>query len=360
MKKVAIVIFVLLFIGLALAMGKYFYDQMKKDPVVYETEKASIGNIVQKTVATGSIVPRREVEVKAQVTGVIEEIFVEAGQLVTKGQLLARIQVVPDENSLQAARAQVDLARIDYQAAEKERQRQERLFKEGTIAEQAYLQFALTADLTFQQLKGAEAALDVLQTGAARGSKTAANLVRSTADGMILDVPVREGSPAIASNNFNEGTTIVTVADMGDMIFEGKVDESEVGKLKEGMTLQLTVGAIEDLVFDATLKFISPKGVTEEGTIKFSIRADVDPTQSAFLRAGYSANADILLDRRDSVLLIKESLLQFKGDTAYVEIEKANQVFERRNIALGLSDGLSVEVLSGLDTTLAIKVPVLE
>ncbi len=357
MKKIALIIFALLLLVLAGGMGKYFYDQMKKDPVVYETEKPFVGNVVRKTVATGSIIPRREVDVKAQVSGVVEEIYVEAGNLVTKGQLLAKIQIVPDENSLQSARAQVDLVRIDYEAAEKERIRQEKLFKEGTIAEQAYLQFDLEADLAYQQLKGAEAALDVVQTGAARGSKTAANLVRSTADGMILDVPVREGSPVIQSNNFNDGTTIVTVADMGDMIFEGKVDESEVGKLKEGMKLQLTVGAVEDLMFEATLNFIAPKGITEEGTIKFEIRADVDPSKSAFLRAGYSANADILLDQRDSVLLIKESLLVFAGDTAYVEVEKSSQVFERRDITLGLSDGIVVEVLGGLDSTMVIKVP---
>ena len=357
MKKIVLIVVGLLFLVLAGAMGKYFYDQMKKDPVIYETEKPTIGNVVQKTVATGSIVPRREVDVKAQVGGVVEEIYVEAGTLVKKGQLLAKIQVVPDENSLQGARAQVDLARIDYEAAEIERKRQEKLFASGTIAEQAYLQVALSADLALQQYKGAQDALEVLKTGAARGSKTAANLVRSTAEGMILDVPVREGSPVIPSNNFNDGTTIVTVADMGDMIFEGKVDESEVGKLEEGMTLKLTVGAIEDLVFDARLNFIAPKGVTEEGTIKFSIKADVDPTHSAFLRAGYSANADILLDQRDSVLLIKESLLQFSGDSAYVEVEKSTQVFERQDVQLGLSDGLIVEILGGLDSTMAIKIP---
>lgn len=357
MKRIALIALVILLVVLALAMGKYFYDQMKKDPVVYETEKPYLGDVIQKTVATGSIVPRREVDVKAQVGGVVEEIYVEAGTLVKKGQLLAKIQVVPDENSLQSARAQVDLARIDYEAREVERKRQEKLFREGTIAEQAYLQAQLDADLSLQQYKGAQDALEVLRSGAAKGSKTAANLVRSTADGMILDVPVREGSPVIPSNNFNDGTTIVTVADMGDMIFEGKVDESEVGKLKEGMKLELTVGAIEDLRFDATLNFIAPKGVTEEGTIKFNIKADVDPTHSAFLRAGYSANADIMLDRRDSVLLIKESLLQFSGDTAYVEVERTAQTFERQVIKLGLSDGLVVEVLEGLDTTMTLKVP---
>lgn len=357
MKRIAFILLFLVVLAVAGGLGKYFYDQTREDPEVFETEHAYIGNVVKKTVATGAIVPRREVAVKAQVTGVVEELFVEAGQNVAQGQLVARIRVVPDEAALQNAREGVTAARIAADAAEVERARQELLFRDGTIAEQAYLQVKLDAEQAQQQLKAAESALEVIRTGAARGSKTAANLVRSTADGMVLDVPVEKGNSVIQANNFNEGTTIVSVADMSEMVFEGKVDESEVGKLTEGMALELTIGAVDKRTLPATLDFIAPKGINEEGTIKFEIRASVDLPEDIFLRAGYSANADIVLESADSVLLIKEAWLQFAGDTAYVEVETGEQAFERRDVELGLSDGIVVELVAGPDSSAAIKVP---
>jgi HlyD family secretion protein len=263
---------------------------------------------------------------------------------------------LPTGRDMRFRNAEVEHVR-KTEAAEIERVRQEKLFRDGTIAEQAYLQFQLDAEQAQQQLKAAESALEVIRTGAAQGSKTAANLVRATADGMVLDVPVEKGNSVISANNFNEGTTVVSVADMSEMIFEGKVDESEVGKLTEGMALELTIGAVDDRTLPATLDFIAPKGVNEEGTIKFEIRASVQLPEDVFLRAGYSANADIVLDAVDSVLVIKEAWLQFAGDTAYVEVETGDQVFERRDVELGLSDGLVVQLMSGPDSTEAIKVP---
>ena len=301
--------------------------------------------------------PVGEVAVKAQVTGVVEELFVEAGQQVSKGQLVARIRVIPDETALQNGRENVKAARIAADAAEIERVRQEKLFRDGTVAEQAYLQVKLDAEQAQQRLKAAESALEVIRTGAAKGSKTAANLVRATADGMVLDVPVEKGNSVISANNFNEGTTVISVADMSEMVFEGKVDESEVGKLVEGMALELTIGAVDERILPATLDFIAPKGINEEGTIKFEIRASVELPEDVFLRAGYSANADIVLESKEAVLLIKEAWLQFAGDTVFVEVESSEQVFEREDVKLGLSDGLVVELLEGPDSTAAIKVP---
>jgi HlyD family secretion protein len=357
MKRVFIFLFLLVVVVLLAAMGKYFSDQMKKDPVVYKTEKAHFDKISSKTVATGSIVPRKEVEVKAQVSGVVESIYVEAGQIVNQGDLLAKIRVIPDEAALEAARQNVQSAQIDFDSKEIERKRQKDLLDDGVISAASYREFELSADLAGQNLKAAQSSLEVIRTGAARGSKMATNQVRATASGMVLDVPIKEGAAVIQSNNFNDGTTVVTVADMTEMVFEGKVDESEVAKLTEGMMLDLTVGAIEDLNFQAQLDFISPKGITEDGTIKFEIRASVQLQEDAFIRAGYSANADIVLETRDSVLVLEEKLLQFAGDTAYVEIQISDQEFERRDLELGLSDGVIVEILSGVDTTQAIKVP---
>ena len=185
--------------------------------------------------------------------------------------------------------------------------------------------------------------------GVTKKSKTVTNtLIRSTINGMVLDVPVKEGNSVIQSNTFNDGTTIGTIADMTDMIFEGKVDETEVGKIEKGMPLELTIGAIEDEKFDATLEYISPKGVEEQGAIQFEIRAQVNQTEGKFIRAGYSANANIVLQRRDSVLMISESLLKFDHDTAFVDVETDPQVFEKRFVKTGLSDGINIEVLSGI------------
>ena len=193
--------------------------------------------------------------------------------------------------------------------------------------------------------------------GHARVAQAATTIVRSTNGGMVLDVPVEVGNSVIQANNFNEGTTIASIADMGDMIFEGKVDESEVGKIRPGMALVLTIGALPDKKIDATLEHIAPKGVEEEGAIQFEIRAAVKPQADLFLRANYSANADIVLDKREQVLAIDEGLLQFDGDKPYVEVETAPQVFERRDVVTGLSDGLKIEIVSGLTESDKIKNP---
>jgi len=216
------------------------------------------------------------------------------------------------------------------------------------IAEQEYNRFRVDLDLAKEALEAAKENLQIIREGATKNAGESTTLVRSTVSGMVLDIPFKEGSSVIESNTFNEGTTVATIADMGKMIFEGKVDESEVGKIKKGMDLLLTVGALEDISFNAKLDYISPKGVDEEGTIKFDVRATVELKEDAFLRAGYSANADIVLDKRDSVMSIKESNLIFSGDTIFVEVEVAEQQFEKRQIKTGISDGINIEVVSGL------------
>lgn len=392
----------------SLGLGYYFYQQNSSDPEVYETEKPTVEDIIKKTVATGSIKPRQEVLIKPQVSGVIEELYVEAGEMVTKGQKLAKIKLIPSEVNINNARSNVELARIryeeskrelarqkevfgkkldvetarvNYENAKREEERQKRLLEDGVISEQEYQrfqvdlgvnkaaydnsliiatgnlkQFEADVDIRQQELNAAINNLQLLREGASRNSRQVANVVNSTINGMVLDVPVKDGFSVIERNNFNEGTTIASVADMNSLIFEGKVDESDVGKLKEGIPLVLTVGAIADATFDATLEFISPKGEDEEGTVKFEVRAAVKPSKDIFLRAGYSANADIILDRREDVIAIKERDVIFEGDTTYVEVETGEQEFEKRMVELGVSDGILVEVKSGVDTTMAVKV----
>ncbi|MEN0005463.1 MAG: HlyD family efflux transporter periplasmic adaptor subunit, partial [Bacteroidota bacterium] len=391
-----------------IGLGYYFYQQRTKSTENFETEKPIIMDIIKKTVATGSIKPRQEVMIKPQVSGVVDKLFVEAGELVTKGQQLARIQLIPSEVNINSAKSSVELARLRYndalrelkrqreintknldvesakaafEIAKREEERQRGLFDDGVISEQVYNGFKLdleqrkveyenaqivssnsvqsfevAVDIAKQELDAAIDNLALLREGASRNSKQVANIVVSTLDGMVLDIPLEEGSSVIERNNFNEGTTIAIVADMGSLIFEGNVDESDVGKLREGMPLELTVGAIESAKFDATLEYISPKGIDEEGTVKFEVRAAIKPTEDVFLRAGYSANADIILDRRDDVIAIKERDVYFEEDSTYIEVMKGDREFEKIPVKLGLSDGIQVEIVSGADTTTQVRV----
>jgi len=398
---------VILFI-LSLGLGYYFYKESVKAPVIFESEKPAIGDIINKTVATGAVKPRKEIMVKPQVSGVVEALYVEAGEIVKKGQKLAKIKLVPSQLNINNAQSGAELAKIrydeakrelerqrgvyskkldvsdatvSYQNAQKEEERQRQLLADGAISQQAYDRQKLDLDLKKAQFENAEILagnnlrqfeadvdirrqeydaavnnLQLLREGASKKSKQVANVVTSTVNGMILDVPVEEGTSVIERNNFNEGTTIATVADMNSLIFEGKVDESDVGKLKEGMPLVLTVGAIEDEKFDANLEYISPKGLEEEGTVKFEVRAAIKPQSDVFLRAGYSANADIILDKKEQVITIKERDLIFEEEETFVEVEIGEQEYEKRAVSTGLSDGVTIEVTEGLDTMTLVKI----
>lgn len=327
----------------------YLWRKAQAPPVVYKTETPVVTDIVKKTVATGSVVPRKEVAVKPQVSGIIESIQVEPGKSVRRGDLLARIRVVPNTGALAAAESRVNQARIKAEDAEREFDRNRNLFEQGIVTERESRQAALARDTTKEELAAAQDSLEVVQRGvAARAGSTTNTLVAATIDGTVLDVPVKEGSSVIESNTFNDGTTIATLAVMNDLIFEGKVDESEVGKLRPGMDILLTIGALEPARFKAVLEHIAPKGVEENGAIQFKIRAALAQEKDALIRANYSANADIVLDRRDKVLALKESLIQFEGEEAFVEIETGPQRFERRKVKTGLSDGVTIEIVEGL------------
>jgi HlyD family secretion protein len=335
----------------------YLYNKSKEKPVVYETSKPFKTTIVKKTVATGSVIPRKEIEIKPQVSGIIEEIFVEAGKKVRQGDVIARIRIIPDLINLNNAEGRLDRAKIAMDDAKTNYDRQEKLFKESVIAASEFQLVNVAYKNAKQEVDAAEANLELIREGVNKKSgKTTNTLIRSTIEGMVLDVPVKVGSSVIETNNFNAGTTIASVADIGDMIFDGKVDETEVGKIKPGMDLLMTIGAIENDTFHATLQYISPKGVLENGAVQFEIKADVRLKSGQFIRAGYSANADIVLDSRNDVIAIKESNLLFEGDSTYVEIETGPQKFEKRLIKTGLSDGINIQVLSGLTMKDKVKV----
>ncbi|MTI32689.1 efflux RND transporter periplasmic adaptor subunit [Xanthovirga aplysinae] len=348
MKKVFVILIIVIVAGMFLGTGFFLYQKSEEDPVVYETESPFVTNIIKKTVATGSINPRKEVAIKSQVSGVVEAVYQEAGVVVNKGDVIAKIRIIPDMVSLNNAESRLKTAQINYNNAKKELERQHKLFLDKIISEVEYNRFRLDADLRREELEAAESNVQLIKEGASKKAGHVTNLVKATASGMILGVPVKEGHFVIESNTFNEGTTICSIANMESMIFEGKVDESEVGKLEEGLELLLTIGAIEGETFKANLEYISPKGIDDQGAIKFDVRAAVELQEGNFIRAGYSANADIVLDKRDSVLAINESLITFEEEKAFVEIEVGEQKFEKKEIELGLSDGVNVEVLSGL------------
>ncbi len=336
----------------------FLWTKSQEEPVVWATETPFTKEIINKAVATGAVVPRKEIDIKPQVSGIVREIYVEPGQVISDGDLIAKVSIVPDMISLSNAENRVNQAEINLENAETEYRRNKQLFEEGVTSEAAFRIYDLDLKRAREELSAAEDSLAVIREGARKKAGLTTNtLVRSTAAGMVLDVPVEEGDSVIEANTFNDGTTIASVADMTDMIFEGKVDESEVGKLREGMELLLTVGAIDRESFRADLEYIAPKGVEEEGAIQFEIRAAVSLKDGVFVRANYSANADIVLDRRDETLAIQESWLQFDDEGAYVEVETTPQEFERRAVEIGLSDGINIEILSGLSSEDRIKDP---
>ena len=359
MKK-SVTIFTLVFITVTFAGAMYYlYSKNQEDPVVYNTEKPSRQSIVNKTVATGSILPMEEVLIKPNISGVIDEIYVEAGDLVQANDLIAKIKVIPNLSSLNQARNAIDRAKITLNDEKRKFDRQKSLFEKGVISKQDLEQFEVTYQQAEQAYEAARQNYDIVKTGSTKGLGSSANtLIRSTVPGMILEMPVEVGNQVIESNNFNEGTTIAALADVNRMIFEGKVDESEVGKIKEGYPLEITVGAIENATFDAVLDYIAPKGKLENGAIQFEIKGTLQKQDTTFIRAGLSANASIILARADSVLSIKEALVQFDDESKspFVEVKTGERELERGDITLGISDGIHVEVKEGLEEDDEIKV----
>ncbi len=336
----------------------FLFQKSQAKPVEFETTTAIKTEIIKSTVATGSVVPRKEIMIKPQVSGIVEELYVEAGDMIKKGDLIARIKIIPDMVSLNNAQSRLNRAKISFEDSKRQYDRQLDLFEQGVTAKSDFEGFELAYKNAVEEVEAAENNLELIKEGQTKKAGSVTNtIVKSTAEGMVLDVPVEIGFSVIESNTFNDGTTIASVADMGDMIFEGKIDETEVGKISEGMPLILTVGAIDDASFDAVLEHISPKGLEENGEIQFEIKANVSLKEDQFIRAGYSANAKVVLDRTDSVMAIPESILQFEGDSSYVEVETAPQQFEKRYIKTGLSDGINVEVKSGLTMEDKIKKP---
>jgi len=347
----------LLFLGIIFASA-FFIKSNSKPLVEYETTTLTIATIENKIVATGKVIPEDEVEIKPQIAGIIEKILVKEGDEVKAGDLLAIIKVVPNEQSLNNAQGRVKNSEFILTNSKAEFQRHKTLFKKGIISQQEFNAIELQYNQALQDLENAKSDLQIIKLGSAGGSSIANTNIRTTVTGTVLEIPVKKGDQVIQANTFNAGTTIATIADLNIMIFEGKVDEAEVGKLKQDMQLIVTLAAIEDKEYTAKLKFIAPKGIEEAGAVQFKIEGEVYLDNEYFVRAGYSANASIVTEKKDSVIAISEALLQYdlKTKEPYVEIEIGEQKFEKKEIKLGLSDGVYAEVLSGVTKVDKIKI----
>ena len=337
---------------------KYFKDSNSKDIVEYKTEQPFYSSIDTKIVATGKLNPEEEIEIKPQISGIVDKILVEEGDLVIKGDLIAKIRVVPNEQALVSAQSRINTTKLSYNNAKTLFERNKTLFEKGYISRQDFENNELSLNQAEEVYNQAQNDYKIIKQGSILGGGSANTNIIAQISGTILEIPVREGDQVIESNNFNAGTTIATVADMSQMIFEGKVDESEVEKLEEGIDIKVILGAINEKDIPAKLTFVAPKGIEQNGAVQFTIKADVEVESSKSIRAGFSANAEIEVESKDSVLVINESLLQFNRITEkpFVEILNNSGEFRTKNVEIGISDGINVEITEGVKLTDQIKV----
>ena len=352
MKKfLKITLLVLLAAGI---IGTFVFLWMKSRPkvVVYETVTAEVADLQKTTVATGKVEPRDEILIKPQISGIIDEVYKEAGQSIRKGEVIAKVKVIPELGQVNSAESRVRLAEINEKQAQTDFDRFEKLFKDKLISREDFEKSEVALKQSHVEVQTAKDALEIIKEGITKNSASlSSTLIRSTIDGLILDVPVKAGNSVIMSNTFNDGTTIATVANMNDLIFKGKIDETEVGRIHEGMPVKLTIGALQNLTFDATLEYISPKGVEENGANQFEIKAAVSVPDSVQIRSGYSANAEIVLQRAQQALAVPESVIEFSGDSTFVYIMTDSipeQKFQRKSVIAGMSDGIKIEIKSGV------------
>ncbi len=340
----------------------FLYIKSQPQPEVYDEFTLQRMDIRKTTVVTGKIEPRNEVNVKPQISGIITEILKEAGETVQEGEVIAKVKVIPDMGSLSAAQSRLRLAEINRKQAQTDYDREKTLFDKGLVAADEYDKIAQALRQAREEVDAAQDNLEVVRDGVSKSNASASStLIRSTITGLILDIPVKVGNSVILANTFNDGTTIATVANMNDLIFRGNIDETEVGRLSTGMTMKITIGALQDLKFDARLEYIAPKATDQNGANQFEIKAAVNlPSNATNIRSGYSANAEIVLAEAKNVLAVQESAIEFDGDDTYVYVVKGEgdkQTYERRKVQTGISDGINIEIRSGVKPNERIRGP---
>lgn len=331
----------------------FLWQKSRPQPVEYDELTPQVMDLRKTTIVTGKIEPRNEVNVKPQISGIITDIYKQAGQTVQAGEIIAKVKVIPDESQLSSAQARLRLANVNVRQAQTDHEREKALFDKGLVAADEYDKVRQTWLQAKEEVRAAQDNLEVVRDGVSQSNaSTSSTLIRSTISGLILDVPVKVGNTVILSNTFNDGTTIATVANMNDLIFRGNIDETEVGQIVTGMPMKITIGALQDMRLDASLEYVAPKAVESNGANQFEIKAAVHvPGNGNKIRSGYSANAEIVLAEAHHVLTVPESAIAFEGGKTYVYIIKGTReekTYERRQVTTGLSDGLHIEIKSGL------------
>ena len=350
-KYLKITLLVLIAAGL---IGTFVFLYQKSQPkvVVYETQKVELTDLEKTTVATGKVEPRDEILIKPQISGIIAEVYKEAGESIKKGEVIAKVKVIPELGQLNSAESRVRLAEINATQAETDFARVKKLYDDKLISREDYEKSEVTLKQAREEKQTAKDNLEIVKEGITKNSASfSSTMIRSTIDGLVLDVPVKAGNSVIMSNTFNDGTTIATVANMSDLIFRGNIDETEVGRIHEGMPVKLTIGALQNLTFNATLEYISPKGVETNGANQFEIKAAISIPDTVNIRSGYSANAEIVLQRAKKVLAVPESTIEFSGDSTFVYIMTDSipeQKFKRTQVTTGMSDGIKIEIKKGV------------
>lgn len=338
----------------AVFIGTFWFLYQKSQPeiIVYETHQPKVMDLEKTTLITGKIEPRDEINIKPQISGIIAELYKEPGQMVKKDEVIAKVKVIPDMGSLSSAESRIELAQINLNQAQTDFDRIKNLYEQKLVSTEDYEKSKVALDQTKAEMKVAKDQLNIVREGISlSNAKMSTTLIRSTIDGLILDIPVKVGNSVILSNSFNDGTTIATVADMTKLIFRGNIDETEVGRVKEGMPVEISIGALEEVTLNATLEYISPKATEQNGANQFEIKAAIALPDDITIRSGYSANAKLVLQKMNKVLTVPEAAIEFKGDSAFVYVltdSVPTQVFSKQAVKTGLSDGLNIEIKSGL------------
>lgn len=356
-KLIIAAIIALIFIGTFV----FLWQKSQPKEVVYNEFTPKLDSIQKTTIITGKIEPRNEVNIKPQISGIISELLKEPGDYVNAGDVIAKVKVIPDMAQLSSAEMRVRLAEINLKQAQTDFEREQNLFNQKLVSADEFDKVKMSLSQAKHEKLAAQDALEVVRDGVSKSNaKASSTLIRSTISGVILDIPVKVGNSVILSNTFNDGTTIATVANMKDLIFRGNIDETEVGQLVNGMNMKITIGALQDLKFDAALEYISPKAIESNGTNQFEIKAAVKLVEGGKIRSGYSANAEIVLDKADKVLCIPESAIEFSGDSTFVYVIKGagkNKTYDRTYVETGLSDGVNIEIKKGVTTKDKVRGP---
>ena len=348
MKKLVRILMIVLVAVIFVGTFAYLFKRSQPKAIEYQELTPSRGEVVKSTVVTGKIQPRDEVNVKPQINGIVAEVYKEAGQMVQKDEIIAKLKVIPDMSQLSSAQSRVRLSEVNLKQAQVDYDREKKLFDQQLVSAESFEKVAQTLKQAQEEHAIAKETLEIVRDGVSSANKSGSTtLIRSTISGLILDVPVKVGNSVTMSNTFNDGTTIATVANMDDLIFDGNIDETEVGRLHIGLPVRISVGALQDVHFDAALEYISPKATESNGTNLFEIKASVKVPSDVTIRSGYSANAQIVLQEVHDVMTLAESAIQWEGDSTFVYV-KDGEEWARRVVTTGLSDGVNIEVKDGV------------